>query len=236
MTAADPILSLRPTDGSSGAIAAAIERARSALVDAEASVTATRQARDAALLDADAKTLAGLERKLTDARTAAAEASERIGAVLRQLEARLATTKHAEALADLAGARHASEAAGSALAAWWAENAPKLAAVLAEGVRLDEAWDAASRNWHRTASATTTAYPDTAPTAPANTGQATFEWRDDVKRMADPIRPPIPRPAPDPANVEREAAREATRAKATADYHDRGGTISPARPRLEVAR
>ena len=208
MSSHDVILSLRPADGSSAAIAAAIQLARAAQSGADDAVTTARAERDAALLDADAAGLAALERKLTAARSGAVEAAERIGAVLSQLEARLATAKRNEAELQVTSARAEAEDAGRALAAWWSEKRPLLAELLQEGERLDTALGTRIDAFKSVVASVGRAYGDIDLRYPDPTASSASNWRDAVETMSHPVRAPHVLVPPTVADRERAEAEE----------------------------
>lgn len=226
MAILDTILGLRPTDGTSTAIAAAIGRTREAQTDADARVLAARQERDAALLDADPKALAALERKLTEARDGATETAERVAAVLAQLEARLITTKQAETLATVAAAKRLCETAGSGLAEWWATAQPKLAAILRQGEELDTAATAAFHGWNYLATTARQNAPELSFDMPEQTGKPAQGWRDDLATMAEPLPRSRPVLVPDAEDVERVERR----ARSEAAYAVQNGPARAGRP------
>ncbi|WP_338664333.1 hypothetical protein VQH23_04025 [Pararoseomonas sp. SCSIO 73927] len=126
------LTTLRPTEPTSSAIAAALTRAETMRVTVQESVTAAKANRDALLLDGDALQLATAERTLTDARGD----GERVEAIVAELTNRLASTRKAEAVNEVRASLATSRDATDARRVWWGKNGRKLQALLREATAL----------------------------------------------------------------------------------------------------
>jgi signal transduction histidine kinase len=147
MTPTDLILSLRPADGSSTAITAAIERARTALAGVDNDISAAQQEHDRELLDAEPSRLQDLTKRFTKTREDLAGTRDRVSAVLAQLEDRLIAARRDEAEEILAAKREKVEAAGRALVKLLESKRAKLAADLRELELADTAYADAQREF-----------------------------------------------------------------------------------------
>ena len=133
------LLSLRPRDNSSAAVAEAIAAAE-AQHDAVRQHVADLEAKRAGLLlDGSPADLAAGEFALAAARGE----QEQVAAMLDALRARHDATMRSEALDRVHAAREEAEAALAARSAWWAKHGSTLRAMIEEGRRLSEAaWQA----------------------------------------------------------------------------------------------
>ena len=217
--ATDVILSLRPTDGTAAAIAAAIGRARQALLEAGASELQAQGARDELLIDGTPTQLKTAEAALATAR----DVADRVRAILPQLERRLIAAQQTEALAAAETAKRAAEAAGQLLANWWAKHQGTLVAILREGERLTTANTDALFDWSQAAARASKAVPDAIIPNVKMTSAPAESWRNKVTEMMEPVFMPIVH-APDPLAAERaERERLATEEYArTHNWHTPG--------------
>lgn len=214
--AADPIISLRPADSSAVAISAAIARARAMLADCAAAETTAQQNRDAALLDATPQQLGELEKKLTEARSAATAMRERVGAVLTQLEARLIVARRAETEAKLAAAKEAAERSGRELAEWFAGPCQEtVLPILRRGEELDAKESSDLRQWEREYAAAVREYPDLKAERPLLTGIVASDFRETVAGAMQPVRLPVVFLPPSPREEEMAERRRQIEADET---------------------
>ena len=202
------LLGLRPTDKSSVAISAAIERARIVLADADEAAAVAQREHDDALLDAPPERLQVLAQKLGKVRQDGSDLREHVAAIVRQLEARLSAAKHDEAQLQVTSARSEAEDAGRALASWWSEKRPLLAELLREGERLDTALDARIGAFKSVVASVGRAYEDIDLRYPDPTASSAFNWRDAVETMSHPVRAPHVLVPPTASDRERAEAEE----------------------------
>ena len=210
MTSSELMLTLRPVDSSSAAIAAAIGRAQTALANVKRDLTGAPTEHDRDLLDAAPSRLGELMRKFEKTREELAGQRDRISAVLAQLEDRLIAAKRDEAEDLLATKREKAEAAGLAKVEIWRTIREQLAPLLREMERLDTAYADAQREFASAAASVSRSYPEMDISLAKSTGNPAIGWRDEVNAMGRPLPTPrvrVPDPEGDALREEREERR-----------------------------
>lgn len=126
------IFKLRPTANTSEAIQAALDKVAAAETEQATQLRQAREERDRLLLDGTPAALA----KAQAALTSAVEPAEQTATMRQQLEQRLAAALEAEKASAVEAAAAEASVTAEALSAWWIKTRKKLAAELAEGMRL----------------------------------------------------------------------------------------------------
>ncbi len=175
MSTPDPILALRPADGSAAALRDAITRTRAALDQGDADAASAKATRDSLLVDGTAAELKAADAALLATRNNA----ERLAAMLEQLEHRLAAADRTELLASSATLRAEIDATEAAVAAWEAATVPGMVEACREGVRLHNASIHALRAYAAVHDRISERYPDDAPT-PLNPHGRRRNWIDQL--------------------------------------------------------
>jgi hypothetical protein len=180
MSAPDPIIGLRPVDGSAAALRDAIARTRAAIERAEDDATRAKTDRDGLLIDGSPAELKAAEAALLAAR----DGAERFAAMLGQLDLRLAAADRAEMLASVARLQSELDAAEQAVAAWEASTVPGMVEACREGVRLHNVAVAALRSYVTVQDRIAECYPDE-PLIPRNSHAPRRNW---ISQLDDPLR------------------------------------------------